>query len=416
MATNLVDMYSGCNLQNMPVVTRTIGGVGYYILTSREGRSFRHKVNTEAIWSLCRLVQIMAEYKAHMRVVIQLDEGVAVRRVSGSKQTPELLRTVLRRCAHGNRALQRLKLAVHCLTPHPSVAQIKHGQPHSVIVTSGTLQPLQHLSEEFQLRFDLKRSYAHVCPRDDYQVVFLETYKGRPVMGTYERRGDPEYKEALLYVICGLHGKLGCGGALVFFTSYQMLQEYRAELDGRVGLFFEPQDSATSGEELQRFRARARTGPAVLCCVYGGKYAEGIDFADDECRMAVLLGVPYAPIVAPGTAERLQIGGPAGWRWYETRAYRLASQAAGRCLRRRGDVGQVVLADSRFARGAALLSPWLGAGRHAETFEHFVEENDWLRRRLGHRAPPRPAGPAPARPQYRNAYAAVWGDIVRAHK
>lgn len=58
----------------------------------------------------------------------------------------------------------------------------------------------------------------------------------------------------------------------------QFTQALRARI---VNVFFEQKDMQKSRAVVAQFCAAAREEAAVLCCVFNGKFAEGIDFSDD---------------------------------------------------------------------------------------------------------------------------------------
>lgn len=76
--------------------------------------------------------------------------------------------------------------------------------------------------------------------------------------------------------------KLKRGGVLVFFQSYSVLCQFTPILKSRiVNVFFEQKDMQKSRAIVAQYCAALRDEPAVLCCVFNGKFAEGIDFSDD---------------------------------------------------------------------------------------------------------------------------------------
>ena len=94
---------------------------------------------------------------------------------------------------------------------------------------------------------------------------------------------------------------------------------------------------------ISEFNYTIRSEPAVLCCVFNGKFAEGIDFADDQCRIVINVSIPYASIQSSYVNEKmafqdkhfkLQLDGS---KWYEIQAYRAINQACGRGIRHAND-------------------------------------------------------------------------------
>ena len=127
----------------------------------------------------------------------------------------------------------------------------------------------------------------------------------------------------------------------------------------------EPRGSADFRTSAQTFDAAAANGSAVLLAVCRGKASEGMDFADEKCRVVIVTGLPYAPPRDPRVRAKRQFldarkiasrknGGAAskslgGDAWYEQQAARAVNQAIGRCVRHAKDWGAILLADARFA-------------------------------------------------------------------
>lgn len=120
----------------------------------------------------------------------------------------------------------------------------------------------------------------------------------------------------------------------------------------------------------------ARTDRAVLFGVFRGKVSEGIDFADENARAVVLVGLPFPSIKdqrspsfsVAGVGADLRAAGrsvtlkrefndsraPAlmsGSAWYSLQAFRALNQALGRGIRHINDWCAMILVDSRHANG-----------------------------------------------------------------
>ena len=122
----------------------------------------------------------------------------------------------------------------------------------------------------------------------------------------------------------------------------------------------EPRKAKDMRTVAVQFQRAASTTCAVLLAVCRGKASEGMDFSDDQCRVVIVTGVPYAPPDDPRVKakrrflddkrrsgdKKLLLSGDA---WYEQQACRAVNQAVGRCVRHAKDWGAVLLADSRFA-------------------------------------------------------------------
>lgn len=90
--------------------------------------------------------------------------------------------------------------------------------------------------------------------------------------------------------------------------------------------------------------------------VYRGKVSEGINFADDNARAVLLVGIPYPN--AHDTFINLKKnfntkyykarGLVDGQEWYQMQAFRAFNQAVGRCLRHKLDYAAIVFLEDRF--------------------------------------------------------------------
>ena len=169
--------------------------------------------------------------------------------------------------------------------------------------------------------------------------------------------------------ICQAAEQLDRGGLLVFFPSYPALNDcvehWRgsslwSRLERGRSVVVEPRKAKDMRTIAVQFQRAASTTCAVLLAVCRGKASEGMDFSDDQCRVVIVTGVPYAPPDDPRVKakrrflddkrrtgdKKLLLSGDA---WYEQQACRAVNQAVGRCVRHAKDWGAVLLADSRFA-------------------------------------------------------------------
>lgn len=122
-------------------------------------------------------------------------------------------------------------------------------------------------------------------------------------------------------------------------------------------------------------------GRAVLLCVMGGRFSEGVNFSDSLSRSIIIVGMPYpnvqdsvfllqkahfatlmprktkelatSPLLGPlNTPERLDFG--------MLQCMTTFNQTVGRGIRHRGDFASFILVDERFedARVRQLMSTW----------------------------------------------------------
>lgn len=108
--------------------------------------------------------------------------------------------------------------------------------------------------------------------------------------------------------------------------------------------------------------------------------SEGIDFADDRCRVVISVGIPFPNSVDERVMAKKQyndqncaeLGILKGDEWYVTQAYRALNQALGRCLRHKNDWGAMLIIDERLERQAGQLTGGASSARISK----------WIRNKL----------------------------------
>ncbi|KHN70606.1 Regulator of telomere elongation helicase 1 -like protein [Toxocara canis] len=246
----------------------------------------------------------------------------------------------------------------------------------SIIVTSGTLSPLETFIESLGVGVPITLENKHVARSD--QILGACIYgdsNGLSICGTYKNRSSNVYLlgvGSVIARICALVPE----GVLVFFSSYVLMntciRKWKAPNSSAVGvtlwsemarwkkLFEEPKSKIELRLILAQFRESvSQDNGAVLFAVSRAKVSEGIDFSDGESRAVLMVGVPFAPPSDPRVELKKQylnecnLNGKNKFtftanEWYQTDALRAVNQAIGRVLRHKNDFGAVVLIDCRF--------------------------------------------------------------------
>ena len=272
-------------------------------------------------------------------------------------------------------------------------------RPYSmVIMTSGTLSPMQHFAAETGLRFGVTLQGAHVIDSSTqlFAAVACRSPEGQLLSSAFVARHTDVYRRCLGGLIVNVCRQVP-NGVIVCFPSYLAMQDavefwqtapasgidptvagkatLWADLMNVKRIFIEPRDSKELPEVIRLFQQAAddESGPgAVLMAISRGKVTEGIDFADRHGRCIIVTGVPYANAtdffvrlkkefltkVAP---RRPRVDGKpfTGDEWYRNEAMRAVNQCIGRVIRHKDDYGAIVLADERFAGLVSALSSWV---------------------------------------------------------
>ncbi|CAN0502629.1 unnamed protein product, partial [Ectocarpus sp. 12 AP-2014] len=193
-------------------------------------------------------------------------------------------------------------------------------QVHSVVLTSGTLSPMNSFAGELGIEFPHRLEANHVINVKKQCLVTSVGYFGKVSLDArYTNQHDLKYQDALGNALLQ-HARVVPGGILVFFPSYglmdkmhdrwevvtgllQALQEIKGvyleprgqgKIDGVLAQYYEDIAAAKENQSSKenQYYSSTRTG-AMMLAVARGKVSEGIDFSDDAARMCVIVGIPY---------------------------------------------------------------------------------------------------------------------------
>ncbi|KAL9448863.1 hypothetical protein AB3S75_010908 [Citrus x aurantiifolia] len=302
-------------------------------------------------------------------------------------------------------------LSLWCLNPavvFKDVAELSL----SIILTSGTLSPMNSFSSELGVQFGTCLEAPHVIDVD-LQVLTSVISTGPdnyPLNASYKTADGYAFQDALgksIEEICNVVP----GGSLVFFPSYKLMEKlcnrWRetgqwSRLNAKKPLFVEPKGGSQEDFEIvlkhyynsislgskravvRKKRVKregnndlntieshenANKKGASFLAVCRGKVSEGIDFSDDNARVVIVVGIPFPNINDIQVSLKKKYNDTyrssknllSGNEWYCNQAFRALNQAIGRCIRHRFDYGAIILLDERFQeeRNRAHISKWL---------------------------------------------------------
>ncbi|KAJ2450832.1 hypothetical protein EV183_004008, partial [Coemansia sp. RSA 2336] len=291
-----------------------------------------------------------------------------------------------------NIPLQLNTLAFWCMNPGVIFQKISK-LSWSVVLTSGTLSPLESYASELQVDFVSTLEASHVIHPDRFCALSVQCGpSGTPMEAKYKTTDQLSFQDDMGAAILSITKKCP-DGMLVFAPSYALLNKLfarwdctgvLAEINVHKEVFIEPQGGASEFDKLLKaFRKHLHKSEnigqpsprgAIIFAVYRGKVSEGIDFSDYFCRAVVNIGIPYpaykdVQVVLKreyndarstpkpdGSSQLLN-----GSKWYNIQAFRAINQALGRCLRHKNDWGAIIMLESRFAYpwNISQLSKWV---------------------------------------------------------
>ncbi|XP_047157903.1 regulator of telomere elongation helicase 1 homolog isoform X1 [Vigna umbellata] len=273
----------------------------------------------------------------------------------------------------------------------------------SIILTSGTLSPMESFAEELKLDFPIRLENPHVItPNQIWAGVVPVGPSGHTFNSSYRTRDSPEYKKDLGNAIVNL-ARIVPDGLLVFFPSYYLLDQTigswkSVSNENSMSIWdrickhkkpvIEPRESSSFPLSIKDYMTKLNdtsTSGAVFFAVCRGKVSEGLDFADHAGRAVVITGLPFATSTDPKVRLKREYldkqSRPQGElfkvltgdEWYNQQASRAVNQAVGRVIRHRHDYGAIILCDERFSHQHRLsqVSRWLQP--HIKCFSRFGE-------------------------------------------
>mgnify|MGYP002778987936 FL=1 len=118
---------------------------------------------------------------------------------------------------------------------------------------------------------------------------------------------------------------------------------------------------------------------AIFFAVFRGKVSEGLDFADENARAVISIGIPFPALKDEKVIQKRLYNDHhsrtknllPGAQWYDKQAYRALNQALGRCIRHQNDWGAIIMLERRFHNASNIngLSKWLRP--RLQKFEKF---------------------------------------------
>ncbi|CAI5724717.1 unnamed protein product [Peronospora effusa] len=301
-----------------------------------------------------------------------------------------------------------LKMCIWCLNAAVAFSDIAN-QAHSVILTSGTLSPMESFAGELGVNFSIRLEANHVV--NMRKQVFIGAVMHGPgnvdLQSTYNNQQDPRYQDSIGHLLLQ-YSQVIPGGILMFFPSYSLLNKLTtrwkktklwSEIEQYKIVYSEPRNAGKDFDALledykntitkcsvvvaagdnRSVAPENQTTGAIFLAVYRGKVSEGIDFSNDNARAVLCVGIPFPSVKELQVSlkrkyqdekSRLNMMLVNGHTWYQLQAFRALNQALGRCIRHRQDYGAIMLLDSRhrFNKHTKSLSKWMRP--FIQEFEH----------------------------------------------
>lgn len=238
----------------------------------------------------------------------------------------------------------RLKLL--CMDPSDNLnACLDKGR--SAVFFSATLLPIQYYKEQLGGREGDYAVYAPSPFQPENRLLMI----GSDVSTRYTRRNQEEFEKITEYIITFTGAKKG--NYMVFFPSYQMLNQIAELAQGRMeGLVIQKNNMTETEKEafLEDFTEEPDAS-RIGFCVMGGIFSEGIDLKNDRLIGAVIVGTGLPMVGNEKELFRSYYDNRNGRGFdyaYLYQGMNKVLQSAGRVIRTMEDKGAILLLDERF--------------------------------------------------------------------
>jgi DNA excision repair protein ERCC-2 len=243
---------------------------------------------------------------------------------------------------------ERFRLKLQCMDPSKNLLACMN-KGRSAVLFSATLIPINYYMEQLG---GMQEDYAVYAP-SSFQTENRIIMIGKDVSTKYTRRNEKEYQRILKYIKDFISARTG--NYMVFFPSYQMLQEIvllaKDEFDGLV-----VQKSSMTEAEKEMFLEEFVEEPItsrIGFCVMGGIFSEGIDLKNNRLIGAVIVGTGLPMVCNERELFRGYFDERNGTGFdyaYLYSGMNKVLQSAGRVIRTNEDRGAILLLDERFTQ------------------------------------------------------------------
>lgn len=232
---------------------------------------------------------------------------------------------------------------IFCLDPSHQL-DVYYKKAQAVIFFSATLLPIQY----FYLILgghegDYKLYYDSPFPKENRLVLV-----GCDVSTKYRVRAF-SYEKINRYIHELVQSKVG--NYLVFFSSYEYLEQTFALFEPKDYCYAYKQTSTMSNEEKENFLNHFKTvkdKSQVFFTVLGGMFSEGIDFKGEQLIGTIVVGVGLPQLGLERDLIKAYFEEEGYDYAYKYPGMNKVLQAAGRVIRTKEDRGVVILLDDRY--------------------------------------------------------------------
>lgn len=288
----------------------------------------------------------------------------------------------------GGENVDKITLNYLLLDPSEPFADVVRDS-RCVLLAGGTMQPMSNFTDFLVPYIDKSMintfSCSHIIPDENLEAYTISRVGETAMEFTYGSRNRADVLNGLADALIRISASVP-KGVVVFFTSYQYLDQVYAHLQKlntiqkleKFKKVFKESRSTNVDEILRDYSLQINEDDqkgAILLSVVGGKMSEGINFSDDMARAVVMVGLPYPNIKSGDLIAKsryierksLQHGDTASTakrkakELYKDICMRAVNQSVGRAIRNINDYAVIFLIDARYQTANVKngLSQWI---------------------------------------------------------
>jgi regulator of telomere elongation helicase 1 len=186
-------------------------------------------------------------------------------------------------------------------------------KPRSILLTSGTLKPMNMWEKELKLKFTNQLTNGHVISEEQIAARVIKAGPSKVrftfTFDNLSKNRNEIYKDLIEFIIQA--ASRIPNGILLVFPSFKIQMDFKYELmrsskkerlTAVKDIIFEEKSMDLNMNDFKR-KALSSKG-AILAIICRGKVSEGIDFPDGMCRAVFIVGIPYPNIRDPFIIEK----------------------------------------------------------------------------------------------------------------
>ena len=265
-----------------------------------------------------------------------------------------------------------------CLDASYGLKEYLKINPYCTILTSGTLS-IKTLKNLLKTNFYKELNNNHVISNNQFMLNIITEYELNNVKHNYsfiyDKRHDYTQVISLGKEIFNLANSVKFGGILVFFQSFDFLHKcyniwLREKIVERFNTIKDPFFDLDFNKKIseESIMEKKKKNNLLLFTVYRGKNSEGINFSNDEARMVICIGVPYAKLSDIKVHLKREFlnqrckkekNGLDGRQWYTQDAMNAVNQSLGRLIRNINDYGIMICFGVEFLKVSQYFCKWI---------------------------------------------------------